>query len=33
MSWITVIDENEAEGELKHVFDEILGARRGSGGT
>ena len=27
MSWITVIDENEAEGELKHVFDEIIGAR------
>lgn len=27
MSWITVIDENEAEGELKHVYEEIIGAR------
>lgn len=27
MPWITVIDENEAEGELKHVYDEIIGAR------
>lgn len=27
MSWITVIDENEAEGELNGVYDEIIGAR------
>lgn len=28
MPWITVVDENDAEGELKHVYDdEIAGAR------
>lgn len=27
MSWITVIDESEAEGELKQVYDDIIGAR------
>ncbi len=27
MSWIEVIDENDAEGELEQVYDEIIGAR------